>query len=152
MGSNVHCKFMGEFVDPVLGSLYEHEAKAGHMLEEWSLFKFMPTHDKPLKRQTIRRKDQDVELSAGDTLVLCALSVSGAQKIIGKVKVRDVQLVEIRENCIKISDQLGGQYTILSDGAADSFALADGFSDFATMRKWFNGIYGLPFSGVLYTW
>jgi hypothetical protein len=130
------------------------------------------------KRQSIRNFRRR-PLKVGETLSLYFAQRSKWCRKLGTDKIKDVFIVQIAEKYVKIyafrwdwqrnarwdlmdaiflkkammSLKLVGVYKKIDE--LNSFAQADGFKDWETMKRWWIQTHGrdaLPFNGNLYTW
>ena len=99
------------------------------------------------KRQTIRAKRTDgLNPRVGQTLYLYVGTRTKSCRKLGTAICKSVQQITIDEHGINID----GKW--LLPGAANFFAVADGFEDFYELKCFFNREHGLPFEGLLYKW
>ena len=100
------------------------------------------------KRQTIRAT---ARCKPGDTLSLREWSgrpYRSKQSLLREATCTSVSHVGIGTGGVESN----GRVMLFGSPAADDFARADGFADFAEMREWFQGAHGLPFLGELISW
>ena len=106
------------------------------------------------KCQTIRahRKDKR-DPKVGDTLYLYTGMRTKACRKLREVKCEKAVSVFIKPGSIFVADIVdpaGEAVYRLAPKA--SFAKADGFVDWESMREWFDKTHGLPFKGLLIGW
>lgn len=70
------------------------------------------------------------------------------QRVLREATVESVAAIRICESSMWI----GNEGWNFNTPEADSFAVADGFRDFADLQQWFRDTHGLPFEGVLIRW
>ena len=100
------------------------------------------------KRQTIRQK---ARCAAGDELSLRAWTGlpyrSKQRELCCRPRCLSVSTVKICHEVVWICGE-----AIVTAEALNTFAQADGFPDWPTMRNWFAKTHDLPFEGELITW
>lgn len=114
-----------------------------------------PNKDAKPKRQTIRsfRKDGR-DPKVGDILYLyTGMRTSSCMKL-GEVKCSAVMDIEItNDGVIDKTTSFNGRYEMIqTKSGLDTFAIADGFSNWLELKNWFAKTHGLPFKGKLIKW
>lgn len=100
------------------------------------------------KTQTVRPKPKRMP-RPGDTISLRCWSgkpYRSKQRVIREAVITEVHPVFITPHGLSVNRQL------LTLADTEAFARADGFSDWANMRTWFEVEHGLPFEGILIRW
>ena len=108
---------------------------------------FADAVERGVKRQTIRaiRKDGRVPHIGSALQLYTGMRTKNCRKLKDAV-CTNVWPITIASKSITINRQ---RWT---GSICTMFALNDGFEGFAEMRKWFDDVHGLPFSGHLIKW
>jgi len=99
------------------------------------------------KKQTIRKTNR---FEPGDRLQIYTGMRTKECRKLGEATCTDVTPITLDGNHIILGPD--DDYTILSPPNREEFARADGFEDFAAMRRFFENTYGYPFRGYLIKW
>lgn len=112
--------------------------------------RFAPSVESGEKRQTIR-KHRKRPFVVGDTLIFyTGQRTPRCRKLADAVAVSAVD-IEIRPHEVEV-DNGGWLETFVAPDDLDTFARADGFTDWEEMVSWFEQNHGLPFNGQLIRW
>jgi hypothetical protein len=98
------------------------------------------------KTQTVRKVPKTRMPEVGDEL--CAAEWSGKpyrskQRVLMHGIITEVEPITIEEDYITVNT---------NSEPCESFAKADGFTDFHDMIEWFKSTHSLPFEGILIKW
>lgn len=112
------------------------------------------------KRQTIRahRRDNRPHVLPGQTLKLYTGMRTKHCRLLATAECLSVEGISIHADGVALgagplnSLWLGETGSFIRRGMLEGMAIADGFTDWAAMRDWFQNTHGLPFRGSLIKW